>query len=133
MISVWISLVVVLLLVGTLVLTGTQSKSLVRKEVYAEVKICEDLMSGDYSAKKDCIIRFDTLLNKSLREAGVRGVSVGDKLKNARKLFDRDSYNNLWTAHKLRNRLVHESTRMTDKEMRDAVQYFKLAIRRLLK
>lgn len=133
MIGVWMSLVVVLLLVVTLAVTGTRSKSLIRNEVYGEVKICEELMSGDYSAKKDCIIRFDTFLNKSLGAAGVKGGSVGDKLKNAQTLFDRDSYNNLWTAHKLRNRLVHENTVVTDKEMRDAVKYFKLAIRRLLK
>jgi len=133
MISIWISLFVIVLLVVALAVTGTRSKSLIRKEVYDEAKVCEELMSGDDSAKKDCIIRFDTLLNKSLGAAGVRGESAGERLKNARNLFDRDSYNHLWTAHKLRNRLVHENIAMTDKEMRFAVKHFKLAIRRLLK
>lgn len=133
MMGIWISLVIILLLFAALAVTGTRSKSLVRKEVYDQVKVCEGLMKGDYSSKKDCIIRFDTLLKKSLKSAGVKGESVGEMLKNARNLFDYDSYNNLWTAHKLRNRLVHESTVVNDKEMRDAVKYFKLAIRRLLK
>lgn len=133
MTGIWISLVIVLLLLAVLAMTGTRSKSLVRKEVYDAIKVCEGLMSGDYSSKKDCIIRFDTLLGKSLKAAGVKGESVGEMLKNARNLFDYDSYNNLWTAHKLRNRLVHENTMMNNKEMIDAVKYFKLAIRRLLK
>jgi len=39
----------------------------------------------------------------------VEGQAMGDRLKNAKNLFNPQSYDKLWQAHKLRNSLVHES------------------------
>jgi hypothetical protein len=34
---------------------------------------------------------------------------MGERLKMAKDTFDRDLYNKIWEAHKVRNNLVHEA------------------------
>ncbi|MDD3662039.1 MAG: hypothetical protein PHG63_03145 [Candidatus Dojkabacteria bacterium] len=114
-------------------LTGGRKSKAVRKTLLDRLSECMPLVRGDVSRRRDCIIRLDTLLGKSLEYAGVRGETVGDRLKNARGLFDRDRYNQLWEAHKLRNRLVHEQVEMGSSETERAASVFNYAIRKLLK
>lgn len=50
----------------------------------------------------------DKLFDVALRGAGVSGNTLGERLKAAESRFDPSQYNQLWNAHKLRNRLAHE-------------------------
>ncbi len=49
----------------------------------------------------------DKLLDHALKARGFRGQTMGDRLKNARQSLPRA--NAVWQAHKLRNRLAHET------------------------
>jgi hypothetical protein len=60
------------------------------------------------SQLKQALISADKTVDNALRDI-VDGQTMGDKLKEAEKYFDRDLYNKIWEAHKLRNNLVHES------------------------
>ncbi len=60
------------------------------------------------SQLKQALISADKTVDNALRDI-VDGQTMGDKLKEAEKYFDRDLYNKVWEAHKLRNNLVHES------------------------
>jgi hypothetical protein len=131
--SLIVGLGVVALLVVAMFTVGSSDKSHKREKIYKELKQCRKLMKGGESARKDCLIRMDVLLGKSLGYAGVKGRSVGDKLKNADKLFDRDLYNKLWEGHKFRNRVVHENESVSGRKLRSTVKYFSTAIKRLLK
>jgi hypothetical protein len=70
-------------------------------------RIQEHFYRGGESDLKVAILEADKLLNDALREAGVMGTQLGDRLKSAN---DQQipNLNELWQAHKLRNQIAHE-------------------------
>jgi hypothetical protein len=60
------------------------------------------------SQLRQALIVADKSLDNALRDI-VDGDTMGERLKNAEKMFDKDLYNKIWEAHKIRNTLVHES------------------------
>lgn len=72
------------------------------------------------------VVEADKILDEALRLLGYTG-SLGDKLKAAGPRFR--NLNALWTAHKLRNKMVHElDTKPSDKEVDEAVKAFHAAL-----
>jgi|GEM_PF-1886009 len=57
---------------------------------------------------KMAVIEADKLVDTVLKRANVRGDSLGERLRGVQKLVSRQVYNDMWEAHKVRNRLVHE-------------------------
>jgi len=76
------------------------------------------------------VIDGDKLLDEALRKRGFRGKTMGERLVSAqRSLSDNDG---AWYAHKLRNRLVHESNvRLKKNEAQNALAGFKQALKDL--
>jgi hypothetical protein len=70
-------------------------------------KIEEHFYRGGESDLKVAILEADKLLNDALREAGIAGVQLGDRLKKAT-AEQVPNLNELWQAHKLRNQIAHE-------------------------
>ncbi|HUZ93039.1 MAG TPA: hypothetical protein VNG29_03540 [Candidatus Paceibacterota bacterium] len=71
-------------------------------------KVQRHLFAGDDANLKLALLEADKVLDDALRHAGIRGNNLGDRLKG----LDEAKLPNLqqvWEAHKLRNRLVHES------------------------
>jgi hypothetical protein len=60
------------------------------------------------SQLRQALITADKTLDNALRDL-VDGNTLGDRLKVSEDRFDRDLYDKIWKAHKLRNTLVHES------------------------
>lgn len=54
------------------------------------------------------LIEADKLLDHTMKMRGIRGETMGDRLKNAKSYYDKNAYNNIWEAHKIRNRIAHE-------------------------
>lgn len=52
------------------------------------------------------ILSADKLLDRAMRESGVAGKTMGDRLKRAGDRFH--DINGVWAAHKLRNKIAHE-------------------------
>lgn len=74
------------------------------------------------------ILNADKLLDMALRERGIAGNSLGERLKNNPRLFK--DVNAVWNAHKLRNRIAHEHDMTVSKKTVDgALQSFKAALR----
>jgi hypothetical protein len=73
------------------------------------VNIKRLFFKGDDNDLKIAVIEADKLLEEALRESGIRGISLGDRLKNIKpgQLQDIDK---VWQAHRLRNQIVHEPT-----------------------
>ena len=57
---------------------------------------------------RTALIKIDALLDSVLQQKRIPGESLGERLKNARQHFDHSTYNAVWEAHKLRNKIVHE-------------------------
>lgn len=75
---------------------------------------------------KHALIEVDKLLDFVLKKRGFEG-SLGDKLKRAEKCFSHTD--DVWTAHKLRNRCVHEvGFDITEREARKALSSYKQAL-----
>lgn len=70
-------------------------------------KIQEHFYRGGESDLKVAILEADKLLNDALREAGMMGLQLGDRLKKANEQ-QIPNLNELWQAHKLRNQIAHE-------------------------
>lgn len=72
------------------------------------------------------VVEADKILDEALRLLGYQG-SLGEKLKAAGPRFS--NLNALWSAHKLRNTLVHElQATPKDKEVENAIQAFHAAL-----
>jgi len=54
------------------------------------------------------VIEADKLVDTVLKRAGLKGESMADRLRKTEKLIPHFVYQDMWDAHKLRNRLVHE-------------------------
>ncbi len=78
---------------------------------------------------KHAILDADKLLHHVLGKKGYQG-NVGDQLKNSAKLFT--SINDVWFAHKLRNRIAHEmDMHLNEGDRHRAIRYFEKALQDL--
>ena len=132
-IGIYVAIGVAVVLAVVVLFVGRGAGDATRKELYAKMQECMELAKGDVSARKDAIVRLDAILGQSMAFAGVKGETVGERLKNARPLFDRGTYDNIWTAHKVRNTIVHEHYEPSMDETRKSVSTLSSAIGRLLK
>ncbi len=64
--------------------------------------------AGDDNDLKITILEADKLLDEALRNAGVPGNQLGDRLKNV-KPARLPNIEDLWEAHRIRNRIAHET------------------------
>jgi ABC-type transporter MlaC component len=83
--------------------------------------------------RRDTIIRLDNLLAKALNYRYSNDINCGENLKKAKKLFRKDTYQNLWDVHKLRNEVVHNNRSISIEESENAYHIYKLCINKILK
>lgn len=122
-------LIVAALLVAVIMLTKKSISPLdVEKYRMRWLAIEKQLRSDEPSSAHLCVLNADKLLDQALKERGVKGESMGERMKNAR-----DSWSNanaVWTAHKLRNQIAHEAdVRVSYDDARRALASFKQALK----
>ena len=71
-------------------------------------RVSELLDKKGPSQLREALITADRCLDSVLKDL-IDGETMGERLKNASDMFDRDLYNKIWEAHKVRNTLVHEA------------------------
>ena len=87
--------------------------------------------SEDENERKFAIIAADTLIDKILALAGYQGENLGERLKKIES-SDLDSLNDLWEAHKIRNKIAHEAGfRLYPEETMRAISRYEMALREL--
>ena len=64
--------------------------------------------AGDENDLKIAIIEADKALDNALRNAGITGATLGDRLKRL-KPNQLPNLDNVWQAHKLRNQIAHDA------------------------
>ena len=70
---------------------------------------------------KIAIIEADKLVDNILKKGGIKGSTLGERLRNTEKLVPREVYSNMWEAHKVRNMIVHDDDFDIKKVDRDLV------------
>lgn len=94
-------------------------------------KILTKGASLDENERKFAIIAADTLIEKILNLAGYTGENLGERLKKIEP-SDLDSLNNLWEAHKVRNRIAHEADyKLSKEDAEQALKNFESALKEL--
>lgn len=97
-------------------------------------EIDELIRLGKPSNNARAILEADKLLDHVLKGLRVPGLTMGDRLKAARKKFDPEVYDLAWQAHKVRNELVHNAEfEIMDYTARAAVEKYKSATNELLR
>ena len=131
-----IALVVAALLIGGLLIVFIQLTSRGHKQLDREMyqKVWRAFQRGAKAGSSDslqmAIVKADKLLDKAMRDCGVAGATMGDRLK-ARK-GDWTDENGLWAAHKLRNQIAHETkVKLTAQSFRRAMTSFEQALKDL--
>jgi len=76
------------------------------------------------------ILNADKLLDQALRDKGVPGQTMADRMKKLQSKWS--NANSVWSAHKLRNRIAHETDVRIDYDgTRRALAAFKQALKDL--
>jgi hypothetical protein len=71
----------------------------------------------------------DKLLDAAFQYSGIKGATMGERLKNAAHRLPEDLYQSVWDAHKLRNTLAHEvGAHVSMNSARTAVSAFRSAL-----
>jgi hypothetical protein len=124
---------------GRLERTGPASKAKKEKAPFLNKDLITDkwrevgsmMQEGGPANYRQAIMESDKLVDLVLKTK-VPGDTMGERLKNARGLFHRTTYDRLWTAHKIRNKLAHESEfEGLSSDARLAVRAFEKALREL--
>jgi hypothetical protein len=90
----------------------------------------EGLSQGNGASLRDAVSEADKLLDYVLKGSGVRGETMGERLKNSGSRFS--NINAIWQAHKLRNALAHEADfDLVPTQAREAIHDFERGLRDL--
>jgi hypothetical protein len=120
-----------LILILILTLHGRRHKTAFDQEYYQTQwqKVVASLKSGD-AGWRLAIIDADKLCDQALRQHGAAGETMGERLRDREKAFSR--YNDLWSAHKFRNKLVHEpNVKLTQQLAERILREFARALKEL--
>ncbi len=100
-----------LLIVGGVILLAivTRGQRQLNKEEYRTkwLRIESSLKKNNESSYHLAILNADKLLDAALKELRYKGQTMGERLKSASAAFS--NKNAVWSAHKLRNRIAHET------------------------
>lgn len=90
------------------------------------LEIEQKLTRDDTASHQLCILNADKLLDQALKEKGLQGATMGERMKAVKW----SNANAVWAAHKLRNQIAHESDVKVDYDMaRRALAGFKLGLK----
>ncbi len=92
------------------------------------LSIEHQLKQDEPSSRHLVVLNADKLLDQALKDRGVKGTTMGERLKSSAQLFS--NRNNIWSAHKLRNQIAHESdVNVSHDAARRALESFKQALK----
>jgi hypothetical protein len=92
------------------------------------IKHWEDIEANENYTQ--AVIKADALLEEALKHAKIRGGTTGEKLNNAVGFLS--NIDAAWSAHKLRNKLVHEpDANPTAMDCQKALRQYKKALKDL--
>lgn len=117
------------LILGLVTLTKRGPKRLNVEHYRTQWLTIEQQLNRDESASCSlCILNADKLLDQAMRESGLPGETMGERLKSSGKRFS--NINSVWSAHKIRNQIAHEpGFKVSYDDTRRALASFKQALK----
>lgn len=104
-----------------------RSSSKLDKNFFIEKWSQIDKMSQHEVGWVQAVIEADKLLDSALKKSGFKGKTMGERLVSASRSFR--NKDQTWAAHKLRNRVVHEtSIKLRQRHVDSALSAFKKAL-----
>lgn len=96
------------------------------RQKWAEI----DAKAVDEAGWVQAVIEADKLLDDALKKSGYKGKTMGERLVSASRAFsDKD---HTWAAHKLRNKIVHEtSVKLRKQHVAGSLKAFRRALKDL--
>lgn len=92
------------------------------------MEIEASLKRDDTNSHTVCVFDADKLLDQALRERGIAGKTMGDRMRQCQGKWTNG--NGVWAAHKLRNRLAHETdVRLDYERARQALGAYKQGLK----
>ena len=70
------------------------------------IKIERLLVKDQEASYHLAILNADKLLDQALKQCGTKGATMGERMKSSQAVWT--NANNIWSAHKIRNRIAHE-------------------------
>lgn len=102
-------------------------------KIWKEISQIETMVkSNQVVSHRDLIVRLDTLLSKSFQLYYNNKDTCGNNLKKSKHLFSKETYQELWEVHKLRNQVVHDNLEVQGKDASKSLLIIKKAVRRLI-
>ncbi len=90
----------------------------------------QQLTRDNPSSHHLAVLNADKLVDQALKDRGINGETMGERMKNSVKLFS--DINGVWSAHKLRNKIAHETDAVVNyEEAKYALVNFKRALKDL--
>lgn len=109
---------------------GRRRSALDQDEFRRRWQRIEQLQAQGEAGWQLAVMEADKLLDQALRQSGYHGEKMGERLKNASKAFG--NTDDVWRAHKLRNRLAHEQdVRLDSGTVSQALRQFSAALKDL--
>ena len=92
-------------------------------EINAKKQEIKKLVLGDNEYElKHAVMEADKLVDHVLKLKGYNGETFADRLRNAEKYIDHNTYQAIWAGHKTRNTLAHEhDAKISSDEIKTAV------------
>jgi hypothetical protein len=87
------------------------------------------LKNSSQAGLKLAVIEADKLLDKALKQLSYGGDTMADRMKQAGAALG--DQNAVWTAHKFRNRLVHEDVQVRKSHINKSLNAFRRALKSL--
>lgn len=112
-------------------LFGTRRVPVDQVKLLAQFAESEQLAEQGGAGASQAVLKADTLLDSVMKAVGGRGESFADRLRSLERQFDRTLYQQIWTAHKLRNEIAHEHPNITSTQAHQAIAVFRRAASRL--
>jgi hypothetical protein len=123
-------LIIGVLLIAVMALTKKGTRLDVEKYRMRWLSIETQLKRDNVSSYHLCVLNADKLVDHALKECGIKGTTMGDRMKSARETWSNATA--LWAAHKLRNQIAHETdARVGYDDARRALAGFKQALKDL--
>lgn len=129
-----LGIILLLFIIGSVLVTSQSDdwKEPIKKQLSAITR--KTNKTHDIYVLKSLLIEIDTLLGDAMNKTGIKGESTGARLKNAKPFYEKKLYNEIWNAHKLRNKMVHElDYKPKVRTVYLSIDTLKVAIRKLLK
>ncbi|MCA9388158.1 hypothetical protein KC644_00160 [Candidatus Berkelbacteria bacterium] len=105
-----------------------KDKKFNHEQLLAQFGTIEKLVeSNDPIHAAQAVVRADSFLDLVMKKSGARGETFGERLKNIESRFERSFYQQLWEAHKLRNRIAHEHPEVSIAQAKNSLETFRRA------